>query len=67
MPETAINAQNPPIAETEIGQPAPATFARPARDVPVGTNWAFRDHRTMKKVIADERAARRAATSYKRA
>jgi hypothetical protein len=25
-----------------------------ARDVPVGESWAFRDHRTMAQVIAEE-------------
>jgi hypothetical protein len=28
-----------------------------ARDVPAGESWAFRDHRTMGEVIADEAAA----------
>jgi len=32
-----------------------------ARDVPAGDSWAFRDHRTMEKVRADEQASRRAA------
>jgi hypothetical protein len=28
---------------------------RPARDVPVGECWLFRDHRTMAQVIAEGR------------
>jgi hypothetical protein len=28
-----------------------------ARDVPAGESWAFRDHRTMAEVIAEETAA----------
>ena len=31
--------------------------ATAARDVPVGESWAFRDHRTMAEVLADEAAA----------
>ncbi len=31
--------------------------ATAARDVPPGQSWAFRDHRTMAKVIADEKTA----------
>jgi hypothetical protein len=30
--------------------------ATAARDVPVGESWAFRDHRTMAEVLADEAA-----------
>jgi hypothetical protein len=29
--------------------------ATAARDVPVGQSWAFRAHRTMAQVIADEK------------
>jgi hypothetical protein len=48
--------------EAIIGFPAHGTAkckaeAVAARDVPVGTSWAFRDHRTMAQVIADEAAA----------
>jgi truncated hemoglobin YjbI len=32
-----------------------------ARNLPVGKSWAFLDHRTMKEVMADERARRRGA------
>jgi hypothetical protein len=47
---------------TIIGFPAHGTAKRKAeavaaRDVPAGTSWAFRDHRTMAQVIADEAAA----------
>ena len=47
---------------TIIGFPAHGTAKRKteavaARDVPVGKSWAFRDHRTMAQVIADEAAA----------
>ena len=31
--------------------------ATAARDVPVGTSWAFRDHRTMAEIIAAEKIA----------
>ncbi len=45
-----------------IGFPAHGAWrqveaATAARDVAVGESWAFRDHRTMAKVIADEAAA----------
>jgi len=45
-----------------IGFPAHGAWrivekATAARDVPVGESWAFRDHRTMADVIADEKAA----------
>ena len=45
-----------------IGFPAHGAWrqveaATAARDVPVGENWAFRDHRTMAEVIAQEAAA----------
>jgi hypothetical protein len=33
-----------------------------ARDVAAGTSWAFRDHRTMKEVMADECPRRGDAT-----
>jgi hypothetical protein len=44
-----------------IGFPAHGAWrkvetAMAARDVPAGTSWAFRDHRTMAQVIADEAA-----------
>src|SRR5215472_16763281 len=31
--------------------------AMAARDVPAGTSWAFRDHRTMAEVMAEEATA----------
>jgi hypothetical protein len=45
-----------------IGFPAHGAWrqveaAMAARDVPAGESWAFRDHRTMGEVIADEAAA----------
>jgi hypothetical protein len=45
-----------------IGFPAHGAWrqveaATAARDVPVGDSWAFRDHRTMAEVIAQEAAA----------
>jgi len=48
--------------EAIIGFPAHGTAKRKAdaiaaRDVPAGESWAFRDHRTMAQVIADEAAA----------
>jgi hypothetical protein len=37
-----------------------------ARDVAAGTSWAFRDHRTMKQVMADECPRRPAAAQAAR-
>lgn len=47
--------------ETPSGQRlrvGPGEVSRPcaARDVPPGESWAFREHRTMAQVIADELA-----------
>jgi hypothetical protein len=47
--------------EAVIGFPAHGAWrmvekATAARDVPPGQTWAFRDHRTMAEVIADEKA-----------
>jgi hypothetical protein len=58
MPATLTKTQDPPTAETEI-KPA-------ARDVPAGTSWVFRDHWTMKEVLADERTARRRAATARK-
>jgi hypothetical protein len=62
MPAIIINPRHPLIDGTKTGQ-SPISSAAGARDVPAGESWAFRDHRTMKQVIADERAARRQAAS----
>jgi hypothetical protein len=50
------------VRDAVIGFPAHGAWrqveaATAARDVPVGESWAFRNHRTMAKVIVDEAAA----------
>ncbi|HXP98017.1 MAG TPA: hypothetical protein VN809_14980 [Telmatospirillum sp.] len=32
-----------------------------SRDVPPGTSWAFRDHRTMAEILAEEAKQKQAA------
>jgi hypothetical protein len=50
------------VRDAVIGFPAHGAWrkvetAMAARDVPAGESWAFRDHRTMAQVIAEETAA----------
>src|SRR5215472_685162 len=50
------------IRDAVIGFPAHGAWrkvetAMAARDVPAGTSWAFRDHRTMAEVMAEEATA----------
>jgi hypothetical protein len=49
------------VRDAVIGFPAHGAWRRveaavAARDVPAGESWAFRDHRTMSEVIAEEAA-----------
>jgi hypothetical protein len=49
------------VRDTVIGFPAhgawrQAEAAMATRDVPAGESWAFRDHRTMAEVVAEEAA-----------
>ena len=49
------------LRDAVIGFPAHGTWrqveaATAPRDVPIGDSWAFRDHRTMAEVIAQEAA-----------
>ena len=60
MPAIIINPRRSTIARTKISQSS-VSFVAAARNVAVGQSWAFRDHRSMQQVMADERAARRRA------
>lgn len=59
--ENGVGA-TPPVAIS--GKPISVALMsskpKPARDVPVGTSWAFRDHRTMAEVMRAEAAAKSA-------
>ena len=49
------------VRDTVIGFPAHGAWrqveaAMATRDVPAGESWAFRDHRTMAEVVAEEAA-----------
>ena len=50
------------VRDTVIGVPVHGAWRRveaamAARDVPVGENWAFQNHRTIAEVIAEETAS----------
>jgi len=61
MPRARLVGPCARVRDAVIGFPAHGAWRKvetaiAARDVPAGTSWAFRDHRTMAEVIAEEAA-----------
>lgn len=64
FPHSPTYGQGRPALGEDDGGMVPKAFceARAARDVPVGSLWAFLEHRTMAEVMLDEAKIRQAPT-----